>query len=127
MFTRKNNRLEALIGPNSEFRGNITTLGTFRIDGVFLGNIAADWVILGESGSIRGDITARSVIIGGKVEGNVESEEIVEIKRTGQLTGDIITRKLLVAEGGVFEGRSLVQKDESKVLDFPGKESINKS
>ncbi len=126
MFTRKNNKLEALIGPNSEFRGDITTQGTFRIDGVFSGNITADWVILGESGSINGDITARSVIIGGKVDGNVKAEELVEIKHMGQLTGDISTRKLSVAEGGVFEGRSLVQKDESKIVDFPGKEAITK-
>ena len=127
MFTRKNNRLESLIGPNSEFRGDITTQGTFRIDGVFSGNITADWVILGESGSIKGDITARSVIIGGKVDGNVKAEELVEIKHMGQLTGDISTRKLSVAEGGVFEGRSLVQKDdESKIVDFPGKEALNK-
>jgi len=126
MFTRKNNRLESLIGPNSEFRGDITTQGTFRIDGVFCGNITADWVILGESGSIKGDITARSVIIGGKVDGNVKAEELVEIKHMGQLTGDISTRKLSVAEGGVFEGRSLVQKDESKIVDFPGKEAVTK-
>ncbi len=126
MFTRLNNKLEALVGPNSEFRGDITTQGTFRIDGVFCGNIAADWVILGASGSINGDITARSVIIGGKVDGNVNAEELVEIKHTGQVTGDISTRKLSVAEGGVFEGRSLVQKDESKVVDFPGKEATGK-
>ncbi len=126
MFTRKNHKLEALIGPNSEFRGDITTQGTFRIDGVFSGNVTADWVILGENGSINGDITARSVIIGGKVDGNVKAEEFVEIKRMGQLTGDVTTRKLSVAEGAVFEGRSLVQKDESKILDFPGKEALTK-
>jgi cytoskeletal protein CcmA (bactofilin family) len=124
MFTRKNNKLESLIGPNSEFKGDITTQGTFRIDGVISGNITADWVILGEKGSIKGDITARTVIIGGKVDGNVKADELVEIKRMGQLTGDISTRKLSVAEGGVFEGRSLVQKDESKIVDFPGKEAV---
>ena len=123
MFTNKNNKLEALIGPNSEFKGDITTQGTFRIDGTFTGNIVADWVILGDNASIKGDITARSVIIGGRVVGNVKAEELVEIKNTGQLTGDISTRKLSVAEGGVFEGRSLVQKDETKIVDFPSKES----
>lgn len=126
MFTRKNNRLEALVGPHSEFKGDVSTQGTFRIDGFFSGNIVADSVILGESGSIKGDVTARSVIIGGRVDGNVKGEELVEIKHTGQLTGDISTRKLSVAEGGVFEGRSLVQKDEAKVVDFPGKEAMNK-
>ncbi|MBF0505657.1 MAG: polymer-forming cytoskeletal protein [Nitrospirae bacterium] len=123
MFTNKNNKLEALIGPNSDFKGDITTQGTFRIDGSFTGNIVADWVILGDNASIKGDISARSVIIGGKVVGNVKAEELVEIKNTGQLAGDISTRKLSVAEGGVFEGRSLVQKDESKIVDFPSKES----
>lgn len=126
MFLKRNNKLEALVGQNSEFKGDITAHGTMRIDGTFTGNIIADSVILGEKASVTGDVKARCVVIGGSIHGNIVADEIVEIKPTGQLLGDIHSKKLSVAEGGIFEGRSLIQKDESKIIDFPNKEAVSK-
>ncbi len=125
MFLRKNDKIDSLIGPRSEFIGNISTDGTCRVDGKLFGNIKADWVIVGETGSIKGDASVRGIIIGGLIEGNIEASEIIEIKPTGRLFGDIITNKLSVAEGGIFEGRSQKKRDDSegKVIDFPAKES----
>jgi cytoskeletal protein CcmA (bactofilin family) len=126
MFLGKSNKLEALVGSDSEFKGDSIIKGTFRIDGKFIGNISAESVILGEKASVKGNITARSVVIGGVVEGNVKADELVEIKHTGQLRGDIFTRMLSVAEGGVFDGHSNIQKDEAKVIDFPAVEAASK-
>jgi len=126
MFLRRNNKLEALIGGNTEFRGDINTDGTLRIDGKMTGNIIAEWVVLGETASVKGNIKSKGIVIGGRVDGNVEAEELVDIKYTGKLFGDIHTRKLSVAEGGLFEGRSLIQKDEKKIIDFPGKDAVSK-
>jgi cytoskeletal protein CcmA (bactofilin family) len=126
MFLKRNNKLEALVGPNSDFKGDINTQGTLRIDGRLTGNITADWVILGENSTVSGDITGRCVVIGGKVNGNIKADETVEIKHTGQLFGDVHTKKLSVAEGGIFEGHSFIQKDETKVIDFPNKEASTK-
>jgi cytoskeletal protein CcmA (bactofilin family) len=126
MFLKKNNKLEALIGSNSEFKGDITANGVLRIDGKITGNIIADSVILANGASVVGDIRARSIVIGGRVDGNLTAEDIIEIKPTGQVFGDIHTRKLSVAEGGIFEGRSFIQKDEAKVIDFPAKEASMK-
>lgn len=123
MFLKKNNKFDALVGPNSDFKGDIKTQGTLRIDGNLTGNIVADWVIISEDSSVSGDITGRCVVIGGKVNGNIKADETVEIKHTGQLFGDIYTKKLSVAEGGIFEGHSFIQKDETKVIDFPNKEA----
>lgn len=123
MFLRKNNRLEALIGHNTELKGEIISQGTLRIDGKFAGNITAEWVILGEDGSVTGNLKAKSVIIGGKINGNIIAEELIEIKHTGQLFGDIYTKKLSVAEGGIFEGHSHIQKTETNIIDFPNKET----
>lgn len=127
MFKKKNpDKIEALVGAKSEFRGDITTQGTFRVDGRFDGNIAADWVVVGEGGVVKGDITAKTVVVGGKVEGNVTTEELLEVKHNGALRGDIKTKILSIAEGGVFEGRSLILKDDGKVVDFPNKEAAAK-
>ncbi|MFZ3122304.1 MAG: polymer-forming cytoskeletal protein [Thermodesulfovibrionales bacterium] len=59
--------------------------------------------------------------MGGRVDGNLKAKEIVEIKAKGQVSGDISTGKLTIIEGGVFDGRSSMQKDESKIVEFQTK------
>ncbi|NJD55647.1 MAG: polymer-forming cytoskeletal protein [Nitrospirae bacterium] len=119
MFHKNTEKLESFIGANSTFRGDVETKGTLRVDGVIEGNIVSDWVILGESSHIKGDITSRGIVIGGRVDGNIKAKEIVEIKNKGQLHGEIFTSKLVIAEGGILEGRTRMQQhEESKVIEF---------
>ena len=121
MFTKNTEKLESFIGANSAFKGNIETKGTLRVDGSMEGNVNADWVVLGEKASIKGDITARGIIVGGRIEGNLRAKEIVEIKSKGQVFGDISSVKLTIIEGGIFEGRSSMSKEETKVIEFQSK------
>lgn len=121
MFTKNKEKLESLIGANSKFKGDIDIKGTLRVDGNMEGNVNADWVILGEKAHIKGNITARGIIIGGKVEGNLRAKEIVEIKSKSFVYGDIYTIKLTIAEGGIFEGSSSMTKVESKIVEFQTK------
>ena len=121
MFTKNTEKLESLIGANSNFKGDINTKGTLRVDGTMEGNVNADWVILGEKACMKGDVTARGIIVGGRVDGNLRAKEIVEIKSKGQVSGDISTNKLTIIEGGMFDGRSSMHKDESKVVEFQTK------
>lgn len=121
MFTKNTEKLEALIGANSNFRGDIDTKGTLRIDGALVGNANADWIILGEKSSIKGDLTSRGIVVGGSIEGNLRAKEIVEIKSKGRVFGDIHTGKLTIVEGGLFDGRSNMTKEESKIVEFQAK------
>src|SRR4030042_2252974 len=121
MFTKNTEKLESLIGANSNFKGDINTKGTLRVDGTMEGNVNADWVILGEKACMKGDVTARGIIVGGRVDGNLRAKEIVEIKSKGQVSGDISTNKLTIIEGGMFDGKSAMQKSESKVVEFQTK------
>jgi len=118
MFSRNTEKLESLVGLNSSFKGDIETKGTLRIDGTMEGSATADWIILGEKASVKGDLTARGIIIGGRVEGNIQAKEILEIKSKGRVSGDIHSNKLTIAEGGVFDGRSSMSKEESKIVEF---------
>lgn len=122
MFTKNTEKLESFIGANSNFKGDIDTKGTLRVDGATEGNANADWVILGEKAIVKGNISARGIIVGGRVEGNMSAKEIVEIKSKGQVFGDIFTSKLTIVDGGIFEGRSSMQKGESKIVEFQAKE-----
>jgi cytoskeletal protein CcmA (bactofilin family) len=123
MFHRNTEKLESLIGADSSFKGDIRTKGTIRIDGSVEGNIEADWVILGEKSHVSGDIAARGVVVGGKVRGNVTVKEICEIRNKGEVVGELMTAKLIIAEGGIFEGRSNMRKEEAKVVELFSKEA----
>jgi len=122
MFARKQPAVETVIGAGSFVRGELTSKGTARIDGTFEGRVRADWIIVGESRVICGTIVCRGMIVGGKVEGTVHATELVDIKASGETLGDIYTLRLAVSEGGVFEGRSYMNKakeaDNRAVLPF---------
>jgi cytoskeletal protein CcmA (bactofilin family) len=121
MFTKNTKKLESFIGVNSIFRGDIETKGTLRIDGTVDGNVNADWVILGGKATLNGNITATGIIIDGNVVGNLTANESIEIKPKGQVHGDISSIKLTIAEGGLFDGRSIMGKEESKIVEFSAK------
>jgi cytoskeletal protein CcmA (bactofilin family) len=123
MFHRNKEKLESFIGNNSHFNGDINTKGTLRIDGTMEGNVNADWIILGEKALLKGNIAARGIIVGGKVEGNLKAKEIVEIKPKGTVSGDVMTNKLSIVEGAVFNGKAAMEKDESKIVEFQIKEN----
>ncbi len=122
MFHRNTEKLESLVGTDSTFKGDISTKGTIRIDGTVEGNIKADWVILGEKSHVIGDIAARGVVVGGNVKGNLSVKEICEIRSKGEIFGELITSKLVIAEGGIFDGRSTMRKEDTKVVELFSKE-----
>ena len=112
---RKTDRFEVLIGAGSESKGNIRAAGTVKIEGRHTGNVAADFIIIVEKASVRGDMHTRAAIIGGEVEGNISADELVEVKGTGRLDGAIYSRRLMVAEGGVFNGDAHLNKSSAEL------------
>ncbi len=112
MFSsKKHPKLEMIIGNDTVVKGEIVSKGTVRIDGRFEGNISADCVIIGEAANLLGDVASKSMIAAGRLTGNVHSVESVEIQQKGEVIGDIYTQRLTVADGGIFEGRSYMQKN----------------
>lgn len=122
MFAKDMKKLESFIGLNSIFKGEVKTEGTLRIDGTIDGNVNADWVVISEKASLKGDIVAKGIIVSGRVEGNLKAEEIVEIKSKGQVFGDISANKLSMVEGGIFNGRVSMEEEGPKILAFQTKE-----
>jgi len=121
MFTKDDKQLETIIGNNTQLDGNISTKGTIKVDGRINGNIETDWIILGEKSYMKGNISASGVVVAGYVEGNITAKEVIEIKRSGQVRGDISTSKLVVIEGGFVDGQVSMKKDGSKVVEIKDK------
>lgn len=124
MFLKKSDKLESFIGINSEFKGDITVSGTLRIDGKLTGNITAGWIVVGEQAFVKGDLCASGIVVGGRIEGTLKADDLVELKPSAHLYGDIYSKKLVVAEGSVFMGRSVTQGNDAKLIDFSGEAPV---
>ncbi len=96
----------SVIDGQMHVRGDVETEGSLRIDGRLDGSILrADMVVIGTGASVVGDITAREVIIGGSVTGNVAATQRVELQSTGGVAGDIEAAAVMIQEGGRVQGR----------------------
>ena len=97
--------ISAFLGKETLFEGKMTFRGVFRLDGRFEGEIfESGTLIVGESALIKGKIGANTVIINGRVEGELHAEERVEIHSTGKFSGTLITPVLIINEGGILNG-----------------------
>jgi len=111
MFKRKeslkiveNSDVNTLIGEGCVFEGNLNLTTATRIDGKVKGNIKSEgMLIIGESGSVEGDIDCSEILIFGNVRGNVDANKI-ELKRGASLSGDIRVDVLVIEEGAVYNG-----------------------
>ena len=119
MFARDTQKLESLLGAKSDFRGEVKVKGTLRVDGLINGRLNADCIILSETAVVQGEINARRIIIGGKVEGNLRAQEILEIRSKGKVWGEVFTPKLSVTEGGEVNGKiEMKVSEKTKVLEL---------
>jgi cytoskeletal protein CcmA (bactofilin family) len=91
MFSNETDKLGSLLGMNSNLKGELKVKGTLRVDGTVEGQLDADYVILSETAEVKGEIKAKKIIIGGKIDGNVRAQELVEIKSKGKVLGDVFT------------------------------------
>ena len=129
MFAKETDKMESFLGMNSNFKGELNAKGTLRVDGMVDGQLDADYVILSESAVVKGTIKAKKVIIGGKIDGSIHAQELVEIKSKGKVLGNIFTPKLAIIEGGECNGMIEMKKEESKVveLELKGRETGNRA
>jgi cytoskeletal protein CcmA (bactofilin family) len=94
-----------VIGKGTMLEGNIETFGNIRIEGKVIGNIKSkSKIALGHSSHVEGNITAQNADIEGEVKGRLEIAEMLVLKATAVVHGDIITGKLVVEPGAVFNG-----------------------
>jgi cytoskeletal protein CcmA (bactofilin family) len=111
MFGKGSRKLETIVGDGTRIAGEVDVKGTIRVDGIVEGDVQADWVVVGETGKIRGNIRTRGMVVGGSVEGNIQATETVELREKATMVGEIHTPKLGVSEGAVFDGRARMKSD----------------
>lgn len=96
-------------------KGDITLEGDFRIVGKLIGSIRSTGkVVVGQSGIIEGDIFCQNADFSGTVKGNVEVENLLLLKSTTNLNGNIKTNKLSIEAGTLFSGNCEMNNAGSK-------------
>jgi cytoskeletal protein CcmA (bactofilin family) len=86
--------------------------GFIRVDGDIDGNLETTGkLIIGEKARIRGNISAKSVVVGGIVEGDISAPEFIKIFATSAVFGDVMTHHLEIAEQGFFHGHCISMKN----------------
>jgi cytoskeletal protein CcmA (bactofilin family) len=94
-----------LIGAGTVIEGEIKSNGDIRIDGTIYGSIISKAkVVVGTTGHVKGDITCQNADISGTIEGKTNVSELLFLKASSKLNGDIFTGKLVVESGSSFTG-----------------------
>ncbi|PGH38806.1 MAG: cell shape determination protein CcmA [Candidatus Nephrothrix sp. EaCA] len=94
-----------VIGKSTTITGTITAAGNLRVEGIVHGDINSQAkVALGSEARVEGNITAQNADLEGKVKGNLSITDVLVLKATAVITGDISTGKLVIEPGVVFNG-----------------------
>jgi len=107
---------QAHIGRSLVIKGELSGSEALFIDGRVEGTISfpGNRVTIGRNGSVAANITANEVVIMGKVQGNVDCADRLDIRNEGVLAGDVITHRISVEEGAILKGGVEVRNPEKK-------------
>ncbi|NQY68190.1 MAG: polymer-forming cytoskeletal protein [Flavobacteriales bacterium] len=93
------------IASGTVIEGKILTQGDIRVDGTIKGSIICEGkIVVGESGIIEGDTKCKNANISGMVKAKINVSELLSLKSTAKLIGDIITNKISIEPGANFSG-----------------------
>lgn len=131
MFTEKKNVQPAIlerniIAKNTTIVGDVKSEGDFRIDGTVEGTIITlGRVVVGVGGFVKGDIECSNADIEGKFSGKLVVSELLSLKKTSNIKGEVFIKKLLVEPGAIFNA-SCVMKSGVKELNKEDSSSVKK-
>src|SRR6266702_1995670 len=108
-----NNPSKNVLSSDVELKGNLRFAGELTLEGKLEGEVSTDGVLnLGETGVINGNLTVNSVVVRGKINGNVTAKDKIEIKSKAEVFGDIRATKLAIEEGVTFVGKTEVNPNK---------------
>ena len=107
---------QATIGKSLVIKGEVTGSEALYIDGRVEGsiNLAGNRVTVGRNGVVNASVTAREIVVLGKVKGNLTASDRVDIRSDGSLTGDVIAARISIEDGAYFKGGIDILRPEVK-------------
>jgi cytoskeletal protein CcmA (bactofilin family) len=109
---------QATIGKSLIIKGEVTGSESLYIDGRVEGsiNLPGNRITVGRNGVVSANMTAREIVIIGKVKGNLTASDRVDIRSEGSLTGDVIAQRISIEDGAFFKGGIDIQKPAHKTV-----------
>lgn len=105
-----------LIGAGTEITGDVNSNGDIRIDGTLTGNLkTAGKVVIGETGKVKGEIDCKNSEVLGEINGKIKVGELLSLKATSKIFGDIVTKKLAIEPGSRFTGNCKMGEESQNV------------
>lgn len=111
-----NSQDQATIGKSLVIKGEVTGSESLYIDGRVEGSITlpGNRVTIGRNGVVNANITAREIVVTGKVRGNLSASDRVDIRNEGSLTGDVVAQRISIEDGAFFKGGIDIRKPGQK-------------
>ena len=110
-----------IISEGTKIKGDVIANGDIRIDGELFGNIAAKGkLVIGEKGKIEGQVVCNNIEISGFIKGKITASELINMKSTSQIVGDIVAGKLAIEPGAMFSG-TCAMNNGTKPVNEPEK------
>ncbi len=111
------------ISQGTTLKGDVTSEGGFRIDGVIHGNITSpNKIVIGKTGVVLGTLICNDADIEGKIEGKLEIKNLLSIKTAAHIEGEVITGKLAVEPGATFNASCVMKGSVKTLSNGKGKE-----
>ncbi len=102
-----------VLNSDVELKGTLKFAGELTFDGKLDGEINSEGTLnLGDNAIVKGNINVNSVVVRGKINGNVAAREKIDIKAKTELFGDIRAAKLVIEEGVTFVGKSEINPNK---------------
>jgi cytoskeletal protein CcmA (bactofilin family) len=107
---------QASISKGLSIKGEITGTESLFIDGKVEGSISipGNRVTVGKNGQVSASISAREIVVLGKLKGNVNATDRVDIRAEGALTGDVAAARISIEDGAFFKGGIDIRKPDAK-------------
>jgi cytoskeletal protein CcmA (bactofilin family) len=111
-----NTQEQATLGKSLVIKGEVTGSESLYIDGRVEGsiNLPGNRVTVGRNGVVSANISAREIVVLGKVRGNMTASDRVDIRGEGSLTGDVVAQRISIEDGAYFKGGIDIRKPNQK-------------
>jgi cytoskeletal protein CcmA (bactofilin family) len=123
---------QATIGKSLVIKGEVSGSESLYIDGRVEGsiNLAGNRVTIGRNGIVSANVTAREIVVIGKLKGNLTASDRVDIRNEGSLTGDVVAQRISIEDGAYFKGGIDIRKPgvvtgNGKETTAPTKEPVS--
>ncbi|MFY9976948.1 MAG: polymer-forming cytoskeletal protein [Candidatus Sulfotelmatobacter sp.] len=106
----------AQIGKSVVIKGELSGSEDLFLDGLVEGTIAlkGNSLTVGPNGQVKASIDAKGVVVQGKLEGNIQASDRVELRKSANVTGDIATQRISIEEGAFLKGKVDIHRTDSK-------------